>query len=192
MVFLMGAAIQRLLETFSPRRIVPGQKKMGWSFHAFFWLHTIIMIGSLFEYLLLRRELDWRWSVLGLIAYVGSVVLRNVAIRTLGQFWSLHIEIRSQHQIVREGVYKFVRHPAYSAIILEVLSIPLTVNSWWMMIFATLTYIPILLLRLKNEEAALVEKFGEQYRQYQKEVGALVPRWAQLRRWVCRCPFSDS
>ena len=184
--FLLGATVQRALETFAQRQIVPGQKKMVWSFHAFSWLHTAIMAGSCLEYLTLRQRLDWRWSLLGLAGYIGSVVLRNAAIRTLGRFWSLHIEIRAEHVLVREGVYDFVRHPAYSAIMLEVLSIPLTVNSWWTMLFAGLTYIPMLVLRLNHEERALVEKFGGPYRQYQEEVGALVPKWSRLQRMLCR------
>ena len=190
--FLLGAAIQRVVETFARRQLVPGEKKMQWSFHAFFWLHSIIMLGSLGEYLAFRRHLDWRWSGVGLVAYLGSVILRNVAIRTLGRFWSLHIEIRSQHQMIREGVYNYVRHPAYSAIVLEVLAIPLTVNAWWMLLFAAVTYIPVLLLRLKTEERALVEKFGDQYQRYQGEVGALVPRWTQLRQLVFGRPQDRS
>jgi protein-S-isoprenylcysteine O-methyltransferase Ste14 len=59
---------------------------------------------------------------------------------------------------------------------LEVLSIPLTVNAWWTVAFAAATYLPLLVYRLRVEEQALVEKFGDSYRVYQREVGALCPR----------------
>ncbi len=181
LLFLAAVGLQRLLETFARRQTIAGQKKMEWSFHVFFWLHVVIMIGALVENLLLRPALAWAWTALGLVAYLGSLILRNVAIRTLGKFWSLQVEIRQQHQLIREGIYRYLRHPAYAAIILEVISIPLVVNAWWTMLFAAATYLPVLFLRLRVEEEALVEKFGEPYRRYQREVGAVVPRLLPAR-----------
>jgi protein-S-isoprenylcysteine O-methyltransferase Ste14 len=175
--FLALVSLQRLLETFKRRGTLAGQQQMRWSFYAFFILHAVIIAGSLAEFLFARRTLYWPATGVGLVMYAASLVVRNVAIRTLGRFWSLQVEIRSEHQLVREGIYNFVRHPAYLAIVLEVLSIPLTVNAWWTALFAAATYIPLLLLRLRVEEHALVEKFGDVYRAYQREVGALWPRW---------------
>lgn len=174
--FLAVVGLQRLLETFKRRGTIAGQQQMRWSFYAFFLLHTLILFGALTEFLLSDRTLRWPVTVAGLLLYAASLVVRNVAIRTLGRFWSLQIEIRSQHQLVREGIYNYVRHPAYLAITLEVLSIPLTVNAWWTMAFAAVTYVPLLVCRLRVEEEALVEKFGDGYRAYQREVGALWPR----------------
>lgn len=181
-VFLVLVSVQRLTETFARRGTMPGQRQMGWSFYALFALHSIIIIGSYAELLATRRTLVVGWCVVGLLLYLASLLLRNVAIRTLGKFWSLHVEIRQQHQLVRVGVYDVVRHPAYAAILLEVLSIPLTVNAWWTMLFAATTYVPLLVLRFRFEERALVEKFGDVYRRYQTEVGAIVPRWSSLRK----------
>jgi protein-S-isoprenylcysteine O-methyltransferase Ste14 len=175
-IFLAVVGLQRLLETFKRRGTIAGQQQMRWSFYAFFILHIAIMAGSLAEFVLSGRSLWWPATAAGLILYVASLVVRNVAIRALGRFWSLQVEIRSEHQLVREGIYNYVRHPAYLAITLEVLSIPLTVNAWWTMVFAAATYVPLLVYRLRVEERALVEKFGDQYRSYQREVGALWPR----------------
>jgi len=190
-IFLALVGLQRLLETFKRRGTVPGQKQMQWSFYAFFMLHTLILVGSLLEYLEVRPRLSLTWSAIGLAMFATSLVVRNVAIRTLGKFWSLQVEIRSEHQLVREGIYNVVRHPAYAAITLEVLSIPLTVNAWWTLLFAALTYVPLLFLRLRFEERALIEKFGDAYRVYQREVGALVPKPSAL--WHCSgCQRSSS
>ena len=179
-IFLALVGLQRLLETFKRRGTVPGQQQMRWSFYAFFTLHTLILVGTLVEYLVVRPRLSPVWTALGLVTFAGSLVVRNVAIQTLGRFWSLHVEIRAEHQLVREGIYNLVRHPAYAAITLEVLSIPLTVNAWWTLLFAAATYVPLLLVRLRHEEQALVAKFGDAYRAYQREVGALVPKPSAL------------
>lgn len=181
-IFLFLVAVQRLLETFARRATVPGELRMRWSFKAFFALHTLIMIGALVEHVARAQPLSVPWTMLGVLLYVASLVLRTVAIQTLGRFWSLHIEIRGEHRLVREGIYNVVRHPAYAAIMLEVVSIPLVANAWWTVMFAVLTYVPLLLMRLRLEEEALVEKFGDVYRTYQREVGALLPRWSALRR----------
>lgn len=181
LLFLAAVNLQRVRETFQKRGTLPGEQRMQWSFRAFFILHTLIMLAALTEFLLWRKTLIVAWAATGVGLYLVSVVVRNVAIRTLGRYWSLHVEIRDQHQLVRTGIYNWVRHPAYLAIMLEVLSIPLTVNAWWTTLFAAVSYVPLLMLRLRVEERALVEKFGGDYRRYQAEVGVLLPKWPLTR-----------
>jgi protein-S-isoprenylcysteine O-methyltransferase Ste14 len=149
---------------------------MQWSLYALYTTYTLIVLASAIEFVTLRKEPVWWISAFGMVLHVSSVVLRKAAIRTLGRFWSLQVEIRSQHRLVHEGAYRFVRHPIYSAIILEVLSIPLVANAWCTLGFALVTHVPLVLWRMRCEEDALMEKFGEAYRLYQREVGALVPR----------------
>jgi protein-S-isoprenylcysteine O-methyltransferase Ste14 len=104
-----------------------------------------------------------------------ALVVRLWAIRTLGRYWSLHLEIRQDHQLVTEGVYRHMRHPAYSAIMLEVVSVPLVANAYGMLVFAIGWYVTLILLRWHREEREMVSKFGEQYEQYRREVPAFVP-----------------
>lgn len=179
-VFIIVVSLQRVMETFSRRPKEAGRQGMLWSFYAFVILHGVIFGGALVEYLVWRKTLSWPVTMVGLALYAISLVIRNLAIRALGRFWSLVVEIREKHQFVREGPYRFVRHPAYAAIALEVLCVPLVVNAWAAMLLAAVTYVPLLLVRLRQEEVALVEKFGEPYRQYQREVGAMIPRCGSL------------
>jgi protein-S-isoprenylcysteine O-methyltransferase Ste14 len=183
--FICLASLQRVLETFARRPKESGPKQMMWSFYAFVILHALIFVGALVEFLWVDRPLIWGLSAVGAVLFGFSLWLRNAAIRALGRFWSLVVEIREKHQFVQDGPYRYVRHPAYAAIVLEVLCVPMVANAWWAMLFAAVTYVPLLVWRLKVEEVALVEKFGEPYRQFQREVGALVPRCR-------RCCKSDS
>jgi len=59
-------------------------------------------------------------TLAGLVLFVVAVAVRVTAIRALGRFWSLHLEIRQDHQLITEGIYGSLRHPAYLAIMLEV------------------------------------------------------------------------
>jgi protein-S-isoprenylcysteine O-methyltransferase Ste14 len=127
------------------------------------------------EYFLLKRPVCFVAVGTGLVLYALALVVRLWAIRTLGRYWSLHLEIRQDHQLVTEGVYRHMRHPAYSAIMLEVVSVPLVANAYGMLVFAIGWYVTLILLRWHREEREMVSKFGEQYEQYRREVPAFVP-----------------
>lgn len=180
-VFMVLVSGQRLLETFSRRPKTEGDRVLRWTFPMMMVVHSLIFAGTVVEYFLVPRTIHYWISGIGVVLYLGSLVLRNVAIRALGRFFSLHIEIREQHPLVKEGVYRVVRHPIYVAVIFELTSVPLVANAFYTILFALAVYMPILAVRLRREESAMVEKFGEAYREYQREVGALVPRWSALR-----------
>ena len=59
--------------------------------------------------------------------------------------------------------------------ILELLSAGLILNAWFSMLIIPFLFLPVLAWRLRLEEAALVEKFGDAYRAYQKTTPALFP-----------------
>jgi protein-S-isoprenylcysteine O-methyltransferase Ste14 len=101
--------------------------------------------------------------------------LRRWAIKTLGVFWSIEIEMRDNHEMVTNGPYKFCRHPNYLAIILEIIGFCLIANAYRLLIFTLIVYIPLLLLRIKAEEVELVKKFSENYIRYIKNTPALLP-----------------
>ncbi|MET9402349.1 isoprenylcysteine carboxylmethyltransferase family protein [Kitasatospora sp. NPDC002965] len=61
----------------------------------------------------------WSWALLvPALVFVGGVTLRQVAIHTLGRFYSHHVMRQQDHQIVTYGLYRFIRHPAYAGMLL--------------------------------------------------------------------------
>jgi len=182
--FLAFAIVERLYERRFSQQAKRGEVKMLWSYVMFYILHTLIYVGTGLEYFLLRRVVVWPVVVLGLILFAVSLGLRLTAIRALGRYWSLNLEIRGDHQLVREGIYRHMRHPAYSAIMLEVISIPLVGNAWWVLAISVGAYIPLLLARWWREEREMVGKFGEAYEQYRREVPAFLP-WRLPRGEGC-------
>ncbi|MCX7886082.1 MAG: isoprenylcysteine carboxylmethyltransferase family protein [Verrucomicrobiae bacterium] len=175
-IFLVFAMAERLYEHRYSHRAARGVQKMEWSFAVFHTFHVIIYIATAVETLLLRPDPQWIVTSLAVAAFVAATAVRLLAIRTLGRLWSLHLEIREEHQLITTGIYGRVRHPAYAAIMVEVSSLPLVGNAYWVCAFALVAYIPLLLVRWRREEQEMLAKFGETYEQYRRSVPAFIPR----------------
>ena len=180
-LFLLLAVGERLFERRFSSRAVRGERKMEWSYVALHSGYVIIFALTAAEYFLAHRALHWGMTTAGLAAYGLGLVVRLTAIRTLGKFWSLHLEIRQDHQLVTHGIYQHVRHPAYVAIMLEIVAVPLVANALGTLGIALMMYVPLLLLRWRREESEMIEKFGERYAQYCRNVPAFIP-WRSRTR----------
>jgi len=181
-VFMVFATLWRVWETFRKQGSARGQTSLVWSFYLLFALSVVIFLGTIVEFWLVPRPFHWTPALVGAALFVGANIIRIRAIRALGKFWSLHIEIREQHQFVRSGIYGSIRHPAYLSFVLEHIAVPLAGNAWWALAVTVVVYVPVLLWRWHTEELALCAKFGESYRAYQREVGAWWPRGWTGRR----------
>ncbi len=82
---------------------------------------------------------------------------------------------RADHALVTTGPYHWVRHPLYSAAITFWLSIGLLSAKWIFMALLGVMMV-FLLIRIPQEEANLVEEFGDEYRDYMKRTGRFFPR----------------
>jgi protein-S-isoprenylcysteine O-methyltransferase Ste14 len=173
--FLVLAMAERAYERRYSHEAVRGRRKMEWSFTVFHSLHVLIYMGAGVENLVLARPACWAATGVGLLLFLVGTIVRLSAIRTLGRFWSLHLEIREGHELVTGGIYEHVRHPAYSGIMLEVAAIPLVAGAYWTLLVSLGLYIPLLLVRWRREEAEMMAKFGEQYERYRRCVPAFVP-----------------
>lgn len=179
--FLAFVSAERLWATRASRHAERGQKQQAWSLPVFYVLHIAILVSVATEYFWMRRTLVLWVTGLGMVLFGASLLLRSWAIHTLGKFWSLHVEIREQHRLIRDGPYRYVRHPAYVAIIMEFIGIPLVGNCYYSLIPVFALFFPFLAVRILYEERALVAKFGEDYLAYRKQAGVLWPRF-----WVAR------
>jgi len=118
--------------------------------------------------------------VLGLLSMIVGLWLFWRSHVDLGANWSVTLETRMGHEIVKHGVYSRIRHPMYSAIWLFSIGQAMLLNNWlagWGVVFAfTLLY----LLRTPNEEKMMLDNFGSAYQDYMMETGRLFPRVRQF------------
>jgi len=114
-------------------------------------------------------------DVLALAVMICGLVIRWTAILTLGKFFTVNVAIGEDHRIVQSGLYRFVRHPSYTGLLVIFFGMGLAFHSW--LSLATLI-LPIgagLALRIAVEERALHAAFGADYDAYAARTWRLIP-----------------
>ncbi len=167
---------ERMREVFAKRQVVAGKRKETLTFNLFMLCGVLIVAGGIAEFYLRHEVLRWITFIPGLILSVGSFVLRRAAIRALGRFWSLHVEMREGHEFVKSGPFAHARHPVYLSMVFELLGIGLMLNAWITLVGVFLLFVPTVVARIRMEEEALVQQFGDAYRTYMREVPAVIPK----------------
>lgn len=173
--FMVFVITERILETRASTRALRGEKAENWSLPLLFVLHCLVLAAVILEFSLSNKPLQLWVSGTGLTLFFTALVLRLWSLRTLGRYWSLHVEIRPDQRLITEGPYRLMRHPAYMAIILEFVGIPLVGNCYLSLLAVFVLYFPVLALRIMIEEKALIKKFGQAYIEYKNQTGALLP-----------------
>ncbi len=165
----------RMAEVFTKRDVVSGKKTENLTFRLFMLCGILIVIGGIAEFLLRHSVLWWPTFVIGLVCSLASFAIRRAAIRALGKFWSLHVEMREGHEFVTSGPFAYARHPVYFSMILELLGIGLILNAWIALAVVFAIFVPTMITRVRIEERALIEKFGEAYSKYIQRTPAILP-----------------
>jgi len=94
--------------------------------------------------------------------------------RRLGRNWSGTVTVKQDHELIRTGPYRFVRHPIYTGILLGFLGTALALGELRGLIAVALVVLAFL-LKIRLEEKWMIETFGDAYRRYRAEVKSLIP-----------------
>jgi len=95
--------------------------------------------------------------------------------KDLGSNWSDKLELRTEHSLVSNGIYKYVRHPMYASMLLALAAQCLYLTNYIIAPLAFLSYFVLYLHRAPQEEKMMEQQFGEQYMHYKQQTGALIP-----------------
>ncbi len=112
----------------------------------------------------------------GTAVFAGAILLLWRSHADLGRNWSATLKVREGHTLVTAGVYRYMRHPMYSAHLLWAIAQALLIENWLAGLALLVTFLPLCLIRIPREEEMMLENFGEQYRQYMNHTGRLIPR----------------
>ena len=114
---------------------------------------------------------------IGLAIIIGGIIMRLVAVKQLGKFFTVDVTIRENHKLLQTGLYKYLRHPSYTGSLLSFFGLGLSLNNW---LSLTIVFLPTLfsmIYRINIEEKVLTEKFGKQYLDYTAKTKRLIPFW---------------
>jgi protein-S-isoprenylcysteine O-methyltransferase Ste14 len=143
---------------------------------------STIVLGTAIGFLAKFRDIRWLFSpnyaisAFGLLLILVGVVIRWSAILELRKFFTVDVKILKDHKLIRSGLFRYVRHPSYFGLLLSVLGLGITMVNWLSTLVMLVPHIIIILMRIKEEEGALTQRFGADYRKYCRETKRLVPR----------------
>ena len=130
-----------------------------------------------FAWAALPLPLWLRWTAVG-VALSGFALLQW-AQNSLGQNWSDTPRMIKDQSLVTSGPYQFIRHPIYTAFLL-ILGSTLLISANWLIGFAWIGMTALeVASRISFEENLMLEFFGDQYRDYMKRTGRLLPKFIQ-------------
>ena len=149
---------------------------------------NLIKIGGLllwFSPLAYLINPNWMaWSKIGLPEWVRWLGFGFGILCALGVYWlfsSIGSGItptsatRKEHKLVTSGPYRWVRHPLYTVGSSMFIAFGMMADNWFIALLGVLAFIGMA-IRTPKEEANLIEKFGDEYREYMKRTGRFFPK----------------
>ena len=126
-------------------------------------LHTLFLLAAPAEVFLLDRVFPGLLGYAALALALGAQGLRYWAIATLGSRWNVRVIFVPGEAPVTAGPYRFVRHPNYLAVMLEMIAIPMVHGAWLTAIVFSIANAFLLRVRIQAEEAALGAAYAQAF-----------------------------
>jgi protein-S-isoprenylcysteine O-methyltransferase Ste14 len=90
--------------------------------------------------------------------------------------WSPSLELYEGHTLITNGIYRYIRHPMYASLLLANIAQILLIQNWIAGPIGIIVFILFYTFRSQAEEQMMMERFGDQYREYKEATGAILPK----------------
>lgn len=163
--FLALIAFERVGELVLSRRnaawaMAQGGREVGQRHYTVMTaFHTAFLLSCALEPVVMHRGFPGSWGYLALAVALSAQALRYWAISTLGRRWNTRVIVLPDAQPVTGGPYRFIKHPNYVAVGLELLAVPLIFGGWVTALVFSVGNLLLLRVRIKVEEEALGPKW---------------------------------
>jgi len=180
--FVALVALERLAELRLSRRNESQLRKLGACEHAsghfiaMQLLHTLWILSIVLEVTLLKPPFQLWVGVPAALCFGIGQCLRYAAIHALGGRWTVRILTLPGAAPVTQGVYRYLRHPNYLGVVLEIAALPLMHSAWRSALVFSLANAVLLTVRIRKEERALSGNGG-----YDEALGLLPRLWPSFR-----------
>ena len=166
---------KRRQEKMSERRVTTQEKTMlGLLWIGMFVIPIIYAASNWLDFANYALPTWAGW--LGVVMISGAVFVFWRAHADLGLNWSPSLEIREKHELITRGIYGVIRHPMYASQFLWIIAQPLLLQNWIAGWLDLLVFVPFYFLRVRAEEKLMLDSFGDQYQEYMKKVGGVLPK----------------
>ena len=112
---------------------------------------------------------------IGVFLIIAGFIVRLTAIRTLGKFFTVNLSIDNEHRLINTGLYKTIRHPAYTGSMLSFLGLGLSFNNWLSLFVIVIPVYSAFIYRIHVEEQLLLQQTELNYGEYMKQTKRLIP-----------------
>ncbi len=160
--------------------IAPWAKSMTsdhdkWSGIVVMFASYIVSFVSIFLFITNTPSQSMTHIIFGFFSIAIGLMLRWFAIRTLGVFFTAKLQINPKHNLIKTGIFKYVRHPSYLGVLIIICAQMILYRQLFLFTMSVILLLFAYLFRIKHEEKMLIEKFGDEYRIYQKNTKCIIP-----------------
>ncbi|MBI2449355.1 isoprenylcysteine carboxylmethyltransferase family protein [Candidatus Pacearchaeota archaeon] len=170
--FIIEISIIRRIKKYKPRN---GKTKDKGSF---FIVMLGIFIPLVYSFVIAYNDVgqfSFNTSYLGLLLMAAGFGLRQWSIKTLGRFFTPIVSVHSDHKLIQSGPYKYMRHPSYTGLFLELVGVAFALSNLFATITVMIFFLPAIMYRIMVEEYLLGEHFGKNYESYKQRTKRLIP-----------------
>jgi methyltransferase len=118
-------------------------------------LHTGVLVGAALEVVFLHRPFYPILAAVCFAIFLAANVVRWWVIRTLGEHWNVEVMNSTGMGVITSGPFRYVRHPNYAAVFVEMLVLPLIHCAWITAAVGSAAHILVLSRRINTEERVL-------------------------------------
>jgi protein-S-isoprenylcysteine O-methyltransferase Ste14 len=140
-----------------------------------FWL----MFGGLKNWNLLNLQLlpnVWMAWWMGLTLTAFGIAIMISARATLGRNWSAMVTLKDDHELVRHGLYRWIRHPIYTGILTGMAGTAIILGHVRGLVGVLITF-GAFYWKARREERFLQEEFGARFDEHLQQTGMFLPKW---------------
>jgi methyltransferase len=154
---LLVATLQRLVELVIARRntralLAAGAYEVGRGHYPVIVVLHGLWLAALWALVALGRAEFHLWPA---VLYLLVQGLRVWTLASLGRYWTTRIIVMPDASLVRSGPYRYLRHPNYTVVVLEIALLPLALGSWQLALGFSIANAIALAWRIRTEETTL-------------------------------------
>lgn len=136
--------------------------------YAVVWSFSPISLGR-------RAWWPMGFTIASMVLGPASVVLAWFAVRHLGKQWRIQAALSEDHELVRTGPYRWLRHPVYASMLGMLLATGFAWPSGPLLLIALTIFLVGTEIRVRAEDRLLAGRFGESFAAYRSRVRAYIP-----------------